>query len=273
MSSSGPCEAQRFANHLLSYDGDIIITLDTGLSVTLPNELLVVPHTYIDQETGEIIAEDGNEPDLLIDSSQGVNANDMAMFGSIFLSAAYLTVNVDAGKFKLWSVSTIGNGSQDLRAVDVENEDMTTICKDEGDPSVESNSTGTAPTDSADIPSGSADQQGGLDTGEIVGIAVGVVVAATTAAGAFVLYRLRKKRKSVYMAAELEASSGSASNYHLPGGQDPRQPAPRAFGRQCEAFELQDPQYAGPRPELHEDSVYKYEVPDTGPPIRYELAS
>lgn len=272
MLSSGPCEAERFANHLLSYDGDIIVTLDTGLSITLPNELLVVPHTYIDQETGEIVAEDGNEPDLLIDSSQGINANDMAMFGSVFLSATYLTVNVDAGKFKLWSVSTIGNASQDLRAVDAENEDITTICKAKGNPSVESNSTETAPTD-FDIPSGSADQQGGLDTEEIVGIAVGVVVAAITAVGAFVLYRLRKKRMSVYMATELEASSGSASNYHLPGGQDPHQPAPGAFGRQCEAFELQDPQFAGPRLELHSDSVHKYEMPDTGPPIRYELAS
>lgn len=94
MSSSGLHEAEGLANHLLSFDGDIIVTLDTGFSVTLPNELLVVPHLYIDQETDDIVAEDGDEPDLLIDSMQDVNANDMAMFGSVFFSAPYLTVNV-----------------------------------------------------------------------------------------------------------------------------------------------------------------------------------
>lgn len=291
VSSSGLHEAEGLANHLLSFDGDLIVTLDTGFSVTLPNELLVVPHLYIDQETGDIVAEDGDEPDLLIDSMQAVNANDMAMLGSVFFSAAYLTVNVDAGKFKLWSANATGNPDQDLRALNTENEDVTTICEAEGNSTVDSNSTETAPTES-DTPSGSADQAGGLSTGAKAGIAVGVVAAAATALGAFAMYRLRKKKRAAYMAANLEASSGSGSNNNLTGGQNPRQPAPGTYGRQGEVVELQDSQFAVPRPEMHEDSVhkyempgtvprsemhedsvYKYEMPDTGPPIRHELAS
>lgn len=288
--SSGLREAEGLANYFLSFDGDMIVTLDTGFSVTLPNELLVVPHVYIDQETGDIVAEDGDEPDLLIDAMQDVNENDMAMFGSAFFSAAYLTVNVDAGKFKLWSANTTGNLNQDLRALNDENEDITTICEAGGDSTVQSNSTETAPTESV-TPSGSADQAGGLGTGAKVGIAVGVVAAAAAALGALAMYLLRKKKRAAYMAAQHEASSGSGSNNDLTDGQDP---APGTGGRQDVAVELQSSPFIVPRSELHEDSVRKYELqnspflvprelhedsvrkyemPDTGPPIRYELAS
>lgn len=271
-------KVEGFANHLLSFDGDIIVTLDTGFSITLPNESLVVPHTYIDQETGDMVVdEDGDEPDLLIDSLQDVNENDMAVFGATFFSAAYLTVNVDAGKFKLWTVNTTENTTPDLRALGEDNEEVTTVCKSDGNPNVDSNSTGTAPTES-DTPSGSADDEGsgGLTTGGIAGVAVGVVAAAVIGVVGFVLYRLRKKRAAAaaYTAAEMDDSAGSgrgSKSYYSPGGQDNGEPSPGAFGAQVQAYELHSSNFV--RTELPEDSVHKYEMPDNGPTIRHELAS
>lgn len=252
------------------------MTLDTGFSITIPNESLVVPHTYINQETGDMVVdEDGDEPDLLIDSLQGVNENDMAVFGATFFSAAYLTVNVDAGKFKLWAANTTENVTPDLRALNEDNEEVTTVCKSDGNPNVDSNSTGTAPTES-DTLSGSADDEGsgGLTTGGIAGVAVGVVAAAVIAVLGFVLYRMRKKRAAAaYAAAELDDSAGSgrgSKSYYYPGGQDPGQPSPDAFGAQGQAFELHNSHFV--RMELPEDSAHKYEMPDN-PTIRHELAS
>lgn len=152
--------------------------MDTGLKITLFNDLLVVPHTYIDQETGDTVAEDTDEPDLLIDCLEGVRETDMAAFGSLFFSAAYLSVNLDAGRFTLWAANSTKNSEQDFHALDTKNEESTTLCQ-AGETDVQSNSTGSAPTTSG-IASGTAaadEEQDNLSTGATAGIAVGVIIA------------------------------------------------------------------------------------------------
>lgn len=252
-----------------SYDGDLLITLDTGLKITLSNDLLVVPHTYIDQETGDIVAEDTTEPDLLIDCLQGVRETDMAAFGSLFFSAAYLSVNLDAGKFTLWAANSTTNSKQDFRALDTKNDESTTLCQ-AGETDVQSNSTGSEPTTSG-IASGTTapdEEQDKLSTGATAGIAVGVIIAAIGAIGGFLLYWMRRrKRRAEYMAAEMADTSGSSSQKELPAGNDRHQ------STRNDPFELQDDHSGGyHRRELHEDWVQKYEMPDSGPPIRHELS-
>lgn len=234
-----------------SYDGDLIITLDTGLEITITNDMLVLPHTYIDQDTGNLVAEDTAEPDLLIDSLQASRESDMASFGSVFFSAAYLSVNLDAGKFKLWSANVdTQNSTQDFRALDTENAEATTLCQ-----------AGSAPTTTSGVTSATAvpdDEQGKLSTGATAGISVGVIVAVIGAVGGFALYWMRRrKRSAAYMAADMGDTSAGSSHKELPPANDRHQPV------ESWMFELQDAHSGGHhRQEVHEDWVHKYEMPE-----------
>lgn len=195
----------------------------------------------------------------------------MASFGSIFFSAAYLSVNLDVGKFTLWSANLdTENSTQDFRALDTENNEAATLCQ-AGDTGVQSNSTGSAPTTSG-ITSGNDtapdDEQGKLSTAATAGISVGVIIAVIVAVGGFVLYWMRRrKRRAAYTAAEMADTSASSSHKELPSGNDRHQLV------QSRMFELQDDHSGGyHRRELHEDWVQKYEMPDSGPRPRHELA-
>lgn len=66
------------------------------------------------------MAEDIAKPDLLIDCLQGDRETNIAAFREVFFSAAYLSVNLDAGKFSLWPANVTTDSSQDLRALDTE---------------------------------------------------------------------------------------------------------------------------------------------------------
>lgn len=99
-----------------------------GLQITLSNDLLIVPHTYINQDTGDTIAEDTTEPDLLIDYLEGDRESDIAAFGSPFFSAAYLLVNLNTGKFTLWSANVNMSSDPDFHALDTTNDETTTFC-------------------------------------------------------------------------------------------------------------------------------------------------
>lgn len=83
----------------------------------------------------------------------------------------------------------------------------------------------------------------------------------------------RRKRRAAYVAAE--DISGSSSHKELPTGSNGHQSVQSEPFEMQDAqprFEMQDAQSGGyHRRELHEDWVRKYEMPDSGPPIRYEL--
>ncbi|RAL58481.1 hypothetical protein DID88_005185 [Monilinia fructigena] len=58
------------------YAGDLTIELDSGISVRIPNDQLVVPNLSIDHTTGAMIA-NASEPELVLNAIQAVNANDL----------------------------------------------------------------------------------------------------------------------------------------------------------------------------------------------------
>lgn len=162
---------------LHSYDGDMTIKFQTGLSIRIPNSQLVVPHTYVDQTTG-IIDVNFTVPDVVIDPLQDVEAKKMAHLGWNFLSSAYVHVNQDAGEFYLWAANPTAD--QDLVAVDSTGKDVTSFCAGGG-------TTATAAPESAP-PTGKRS----LKAGAIAGIVIGSILGAGILGGlAFWLLRRR----------------------------------------------------------------------------------
>lgn len=180
------------------YDGDVTISLSSGLSVRMPNRQLVVPEVSIDHRTGEMTS-NSTGPDLLIDSMQDVNSNDMAQLGSYFLSIAYLMVNVDKDEFTLWPAKP--TTEEDLVALDETSAEIKNICPP-GASTIDSNSTEQIGPDARPKNPASLEDSG-IQTGAIVGIAVGCVSALAFIGLA--IWLLRRKRKS--RAIELQANT------------------------------------------------------------------
>lgn len=179
----------QYANYASSYAGDLTIQLQSGLSVRVPNDQLVVPHVDIDPSTGAQVV-NSTGPDLVINSIQDINANDLPQLGRQFLSAAYLMVNMEADQFTLWSANPTSD--QDLVAVDKANQEVTRYCSAEetgtsdggAAPGSDPSSTGTTG------PSTSSSSQTGLIAGATVGGVAGVLLIG---GAAFCLYRRRKR--------------------------------------------------------------------------------
>ncbi|ERS95387.1 hypothetical protein HMPREF1624_08265 [Sporothrix schenckii ATCC 58251] len=162
------------------YDGDLTITLQSGLSVRIPNDQLVRPHTAIDQTTGDILV-NTTAPDLVIDSLQNVQATKLAQLGWQFFSSAYLLVNQDAREFTLWAANP--TAAEDLVAVDTTGADITDFC---------AASAGTNTT----AGSGSAPNSGHASPpkGVIAGSAVAAVAVISIVVGLLVWWLRRRRR-------------------------------------------------------------------------------
>jgi len=76
---------QTFAD-VSSYDGDLTISIDPGLDIRIPNHQLVVPDYDINDQGQEYIKNNSNR-EVLINSLQDVNANDMIVLGLPFFTS------------------------------------------------------------------------------------------------------------------------------------------------------------------------------------------
>ncbi|TLD11850.1 hypothetical protein PspLS_11268 [Pyricularia sp. CBS 133598] len=106
--------------------GDLTITLGSGLTVRIPNELLVQPHTFIDPATGDTQT-DHSRSDVLIHLNGGPEADDTIVLGQQFFAVVYLMVNQDARQFTLWEASSKQENTNkpDLVAVTPKSSDIT----------------------------------------------------------------------------------------------------------------------------------------------------
>ncbi|KUL91884.1 hypothetical protein ZTR_01060 [Talaromyces verruculosus] len=160
------------------FGGDLEITLEGGLAIRIPNDQLVVPDEYLDQNG--IWQDNSTGQDLLINAETG--SDPLASLNRYFFSAAYLAVNQDAGQFTLWEAHTTPN--QNLVGLDERNQVVSAFCSSTPSSIVSSSTPAPSP------------QPNGLSGGTIAGIVVGVVGGVALVIGAGILFlRYQKKNK------------------------------------------------------------------------------
>ncbi|KAB8349635.1 hypothetical protein FH972_023654 [Carpinus fangiana] len=154
------------------YQGDLTITLSSGLSVRVPNSQLVTPDFSLAND-GTITANESTA-EIRVNVLQDGNANDLTMLGRPFLSAAYLMVNHDEKTFTLWKTNPTTD--EDLVAI---------------------SSTSGCTTEGLQTPSQQASDNNGmaLSTGAIAGIAVGAAVVVLAVLGAIAFFALRRRKR------------------------------------------------------------------------------
>jgi hypothetical protein len=188
------------------FQGSLAVVLDSGLELTIPNELLVVPQKLID-DSGEVQI-NTTYSEVLLRPTLGNDAADIPMVGKQFFSSTYLFVDHDAGTFTVWQA----NNTKETRLVSVgSNCDLT---ESEESPA-SSSPTGNPPQTTNDTsPSALGTDDDALSTGTIVGITVGA--ASSLVALAIIIYACfvrSKKRKS---RAEKSLLSDNDARYGRP---------------------------------------------------------
>lgn len=164
-----------------SYYGGLTIKLQNSVSVIVPNTELVVPDTYI--APNGAVQTNSSVRNVVINSLQTDNDNDLPVLGRLFMSSAYVMVNHDAGRFSVWQANTASK-TADIVALDKQNNIVSQFCAD-SPPAALPTST------SAPLPQ---PQTGGstLSRAAIIGIAVGASAGIAMLCGiSFILYRRR----------------------------------------------------------------------------------
>ncbi|OQN99442.1 hypothetical protein B0A48_14419 [Cryoendolithus antarcticus] len=85
------------------YQGDLTMVFDSGLSVNIPNKLLVTPDRYIDD--AGVLQSNTSVADVRIQTSQDATNGDTSMLARQFFSVAYLFVDYDTNTFSLWQAN------------------------------------------------------------------------------------------------------------------------------------------------------------------------
>lgn len=150
----------------------------------IPNTELVVPDTYI--ASGGAVQTNTSVRNVVINSLQTDNGNDLPVLGRLFMSSAYMMVNQDAGRFSIWQANA-GSKTSDIIAVDKQNNMVSDFCTKSTGGSSSATSFPTSP-----VPPQPQNEGSKLSSGAIGGIALGAVGGiAILAAIGFLLYRRR----------------------------------------------------------------------------------
>ncbi|KAI1760425.1 acid protease [Hypoxylon sp. FL1150] len=170
------------------FDGDLTISLSTGLDIRIPNNQYLVPYVDIDRNGSRII--DTSVRELLVNGL----SDQPATLGRYFLTAAYLMVDLDSNTFTLWQA----NPTRDSKLVSAA-ANRATDSQCVNDTSIPG-SNGTA-SDLSQAPQ----QANGLSGGSIAGIVVGVI-AGLAVLGLGVFFYLRRARNGAQFTQSDEAT-------------------------------------------------------------------
>ncbi|KAK5119656.1 hypothetical protein LTR85_007485 [Meristemomyces frigidus] len=182
------------------FSGDLTIGLADGLSIKVPNDVLVVSEQYVGPSGA--VETNASASVVLIAPDMNDNTNDTPIIGMQFFSAAYLMVDLDAGTFTIWQA----NATSDSRLVTVGGtcsetpvtnaSDSSTTSSSSSTPTDSGNSSVASPTTSSSAANGS--RRHSISTGVIVGAAIGgaFVLAACAVATLLVCMKRRRSAKS-----------------------------------------------------------------------------
>lgn len=188
------------------YYGGLTIKLHNSISIKIPNTELVVPDTYIASDGA--VQTNTSVRNVVINSLQYYNGNDLPILGRLFMSSAYVMVNQEAGRFSVWQVNT-GSKTSDIVAVDKQNNMVSEFCANS---SGGSSSATSLPTSS--IKSPPQNERSKLSGGTIGGIVVGAVggIAILGTIGFFLYQRRGSGSDATGMAQEPELQTADVKS-------------------------------------------------------------
>jgi len=167
------------------YDGDLIITLSSGLSFTIPNDILIVPPQAISSDGSTHTNDSVRE--LLISPLAGSLADNTPYLGKQFFSQAYLYMDYEANTFTLWNAKP----TTETSLVTLGQNCSTAVNNATNSQNSPSSSTTATTASSAHLTT----RHHSLSSGAIAGIAVGAAIGAAVVSIVAVLLVLRKRRK------------------------------------------------------------------------------
>jgi hypothetical protein len=208
-------QAVRLLIDVPRYQGNLIVTLDNGMELTLPNELLVVPDKSID-DSGKVQT-NSTFVQVLMQPTLNSDGTETPMVGKQFFSSNYLFVDHDAGTFTIWQA----NGTSDSRLVSIGGDCDTTDVQEDPRPST-SNET---PSGVSDSPQTAVEKEEGrvsLSTGALVGVIVGAAGALAAIAIIIFICCVRRKKKRLQsekgLLSETSAHDSHKNSPYFPEG-------------------------------------------------------
>ena len=160
------------------YDGNLTFNIYPDLEITIPDHQLVVPDIEVNPQGQEGVSNYSTYVEVLINSLQAVNVNDMPRFGRPFLSSAYLLVDNDHQQFTLWA-------SQQSESSDLV-EMGPPACRPPVAPPVPTSTPIAAPPPSSSAGSGPS-------KASIAGSVIGGLAAISLFCGAYLLQKRRRR--------------------------------------------------------------------------------
>ncbi|OTA70140.1 acid protease [Hypoxylon sp. EC38] len=169
------------------FDGDLTISLSTGLEIRVPNSQYLVPFVEIDRNGSRIF--NSSERELLLTAVTG----NPATLGRYFLTAAYLMVDIDSNTFTLWQANPTSDSKLVGSPSNIECTNQTT------------SGSGEMPLNYSQAPQATPGLSGGSIAGIVVGVVGGVAILGI---GLFLYFRrLPSNNKPPYsLAQELHGS-------------------------------------------------------------------
>ena len=179
--------------NLCSFTGDLVISINPGLDITIPNHELVRSFVDLNATTGQEYISDSSKRVMGMYAEDSQTANSILALGRTFLTGAYLMVNADERQFTIWK----GQSSAEQKLIG----SGPPICPDAG---------ATAPAPPAASQTASVT---GISKGAIAGTIVSVIFLLALGAGIayFILRRRSRNAEMMHNSDDKPQGSGESS--------------------------------------------------------------